>query len=814
MTDLVPVITSTTSVPETPTPAVIFTPVERIVRLGDLGIARENLRYGEPPDDDIPTLAATLKAAGQLQPVTVRPGRGKKEQPFMALDGRRRRLALASLLEAGDIDEDYPVRTYVETDPARQAAAVLLTNTAVPVHVADVIAAIGRMLKSKLTITAMARALGYDEIEIKRLAALSGVAPAALVALKAGRITLRQTRLLARLPDLQEQKDIAQMTLDGQGFQEWRVKERLDDSRVTTRDRRCALVDPQAYADAGGRTESDLFGELPPVLLDPDILTDVWTRRARGIAAVFEAEGISVHVTAGPEPELPDDLEALGYVYGGSLPAEEMARYRALREVFNDRTEKARIALADVEHPDVADLAIVDMIHAKIASDQTGCGGRVVTTMVLWPAAEAGVEVRCYTPEEPEIDEEDQDAAPEAARRTAAPPAYVPPEVEAPEPETEGVNHALHAVRTDVATRGLIRALADDPGAALTALIARLFTVLVRRAHVARSDSALAITASGFNPANSRVIEALDGDVRRRLEDRRTAWEASGETVIAWVHGLAHGEKMGLLAELTAISLDVREEKTFSIRRSARAEAAELAALCQADITLHWTPDAPFLQPHSKGLLTGMLDTMGAEDERAKTLRKTELVDWVAEQAAQRTWAPAALSWAAPIDADQDAPDIEDQAAGDGVDEDDEGAGAFVVLRRARRPWTSPPPDYPHTETPPRRPAGTVFLCRRAHRRDCRGDEGRAGRSEPGGPRGRSPPLQAIGAFHVNDPQPVAVRRPRRRESPRQHPGRCPCIGHPSCPLPPAGSTSRGRGDDHRVRSVRRRGRLDLARRL
>ena len=679
MTDLIPVITSTTPVPETPTPAVIFTPVERIVRLGDLGIARENLRYGEPPDDDIPTLAATLKAAGQLQPVTVRPGRGKKEQPFMALDGRRRRLALASLLEAGDIDEDYPVRTYVETDPARQAAAVLLTNTAVPVHVADVIAAIGRMLKSKLTITAMARALGYDEIEIKRLAALSGVAPAALVALKAGRITLRQTRLLARLPDLQEQKDIAQMTLDGQGFQEWRVKERLDDSRVTTRDRRCALVDPQAYADAGGRTESDLFGELPPVLLDPDILTEVWTRRARGIAAVFEAEGISVHVTAGPEPELPDDLEALGYVYGGSLPAEEMARYRAQREVFNDRTEKARIALADVEHPDVADLAIVDMIHAKIASDQTGCGGRVVTTMVLWPAAEAGVEVRCYTPEEPEIDEEDQDAAPEAARRTAAPPAYVPPEVEAPEPETEGVNHALHAVRTDVATRGLIRALADDPGAALTALIARLFTVLVRRAHVARSDSALAITASGFNPANSRVIEALDGDVRRRLEDRRTAWEASGETVIAWVHGLAHGEKMGLLAELTAISLDVREEKTFSIRRSARAEAAELAALCQADITLHWTPDAPFLQPHSKGLLTGMLDTMGAEDERAKTLRKTELVDWVAEQAAQRTWAPAALSWAAPIDADQDAPDIEDQAAGDGVDEDDEGAGAFVV---------------------------------------------------------------------------------------------------------------------------------------
>lgn len=241
MTDLVPVITAASTIP-----AVIFKPEERIVRLGDLGVARENLRWGEPHDDDIPTLAATLKAAGQLQPVTVRPGRGKKEQPWMALDGRRRRLALAMLLEAGDIDEDYPVRTYVETDPARQAAAVLLTNTAVPVHVADVIAAIGRMLKSKLTLTTMARALGYAEIDIRRLAALSDLPQDALNALRIGRMTLKQARLLARLPDKAERAELAEAALEGRGFQDWRILERLDDARVTTRDRRCALVSPRA----------------------------------------------------------------------------------------------------------------------------------------------------------------------------------------------------------------------------------------------------------------------------------------------------------------------------------------------------------------------------------------------------------------------------------------------------------------------------------------------------------------------------------------------------------------------------------------
>lgn len=675
MTDLVPVITPASR------PVAIVQRDERTIRLGDLGIAHENLRHGEPPDEDIPNLAATLRAAGQLQRLTVRPGRGKKEDPWMALDGRRRCLAFGLLLEAGEIDDDYPVEVYVETDPARQAAAVLLTNTAVPVHVADVIAAIGRMLKSKLTIPVIATALGYAEVEIKRLAALAGLPSAALVALKSGKMTLKQARLLARLPDKAEQEAMAEAAMEGRGFQDWRIIEKLDDSRVTTRDRRCALVDPGSYGTAGGRTEADLFGELAPVLLDPDILTNVWLTRARGIAAVFEAEGIAVHVTAGPEPDLPEDLEALGYVYGGSLPVEEMSRYRAQREVYNDRAEAVRLALETAHTPDVADLAIVDMIHARIAADQTGCGGRVVTTLVLWPASGTGVDIRCYTPEEPEPEVQSEDEA--AAPRVSAPPAYVAPAVEAADPDTDGVNHALHGVRTDVATRGLIRALADDPGAALTALIARLSTVPVLRIRIARSDSALAILATGFDPAGGRVIDTLDGEVRQRLYDRRTAFEASGETVIGWIHGLPHGEKMGLLAELTAISLDVREERTSLIRRAARSEATELAALCGADITLHWTPDASFLQPHSKGLLLGMLEAMGAEDERAKSLKKTELVDWVAEQAASRTWAPASLSFAAaPDDEAGITPDGPDEKDGAEVADDrseDDGVGAFAV---------------------------------------------------------------------------------------------------------------------------------------
>lgn len=668
--------------------AVVATPFQvasartrSLAPLRDLGIAPENLRFAEPPDDDIPLLAETLFAAGQLQPLTVRPGR-KKEAAHMALDGRRRLLALRLLVDQGRIDDGFLVDVFVETDPARQAAAVLLTNTAVPVHVADIIAAIGRMLKGRLGIPIIARALGYAEIDVKRLAALSALPEIALQALRLGRLNLRQARLLARLPDAEEQAELARMTLDGHGFQDWRVTEKLDEGRVTARDARCALIGPERYAQAGGRTEADLFGELPPVLLDPAILTEVWTKRAREVALTYETQGLTVHVTAGPEPDLPDDLEPAGYVHGGRLPAAEMADYRDKRDAFNAAVAEVEAVLTETTDAEPVDMALDTLIRARLAMDQAGWSGRVATTVVLRPSARTGIDVQCFTPVEPEIEDEAGEAA-AAASSVVPAPTYQPPEVDAPEPETEGVNHALHAVRTDVATRGLIRALADDPGAAFTALIARLFNQLAVRSFGQRSESALALTASAFKPTGGRVIDALDGEVRRRLDDRRAAWEASGQTVIAWVHALAHGDKMGLLAELTALTLDVREERTTLIRKSARAEAAELAELCGADITVHWTPDAEFLKPHSKPLLLKMLEEMDRADVRAALLKKAELIPWVEDNAAEKGWAPASLSWTTSPEAVAVAPSagaLPEPGSGDAADDEtDEGAGAFEI---------------------------------------------------------------------------------------------------------------------------------------
>lgn len=624
---------------------------QAVVRLGDLDIAPENLRHGEAPDDGIPQLADTIAAAGLLQFPTVRPGLGA-EAAFMVLDGRRRLLALRLLRDGGFVDDDHSVEVFVETDRKRQAAAVVLTNTAVPVHVADVIAAIGRMLKARLAVKAIAGALGYGEIEIRRLAALSALPPAALEALKSGRLTLRQARLLARLKDGDLQAEMAQAVLDGHGLPEWRIQEQLGQGRITDRDPRCGLVTPELYAAQGGRTETDLFGEMPPVLLDPEALTRAWLKQAAEVAVTFEAEGLNVRLAPGEnEMDPPEDLAQLYYAYGGLCEAATLV-YREAR----DRAQAAAEALAAIapEAPG-ADRAegLQAFVRARIAQDQAGAGQRLATVLVLRPSLRTGVEVDCYGPVEAEADParsmDDEtgqvDVETEAPGRPAARSVYAPPRAQAPAPELDGVSHVLHATRTDMATRGLIRALADAPGVALSALVARLFGAMAVWPPVCRAEAALAITASGFHPSGGQVVEALDGAVRERLDERRRAWEASGQTMIAWIHDLDLDDRLGLLAELTALSLDLREDRTSLVRKTARTEAAEIADLCDADIARWWTPDEAYLRPHSREQLLTMLERMGAETEAAARLKKGDLVAWTEDQARARTWAPACLSW-------------------------------------------------------------------------------------------------------------------------------------------------------------------------
>jgi len=647
-------MTDTQTVPAAPP-----TPMTSIkVRLGDLGLAPENLRFKEPADDGVPQLADTILAAGVVIPPIVRPGR-KGEQCYMALDGRRRRFGLLLLRDRGDLTDDYEVDCLLAETKAQQVAGIMLPATEhAPVHIADVITAIGKLRKTKLDTGAIAAALGYAELEIKRLEALASVHPNVLKALRAGKLTLKQVRLFARIGDKKQQAEIAQTALDGY-FQDYQLKGLVTRGRVTVDDPRFTLVGMDRYVAAGGRVSSDLFAELPDALLDPEILSAAWRDRVQPIVANLQAEGLAVYLGDDGDFGAPEGFSRLPYVYRPDLTEVHIT---ALNEA-NYRVTQLSSDLQDIDpEADDAPGAFGPLVSAMAAVAGAPLSRCKIGAVILSPAgSDYGFAASFYSvplpaselPEETE-DEADEDDEVEVGGRYGRAVADV--EVPQADVEVEGSSHVLHETRTDVATRGLIRDLADDPSAALTVLVAQLFKQLALHSSGGLDASALQISGVRYSRGSTPPIAALDGEVKARLDAKRAAYKASGLRPITWVETLAHGEKMALLAELTAMSLNLREARTSMIRHAARAEGAEIAALCGADISAHWTPDAGYLAVHSKKQLLALLDEMDAEDDRAKTLKKDDLVAFVGEAAAERQWAPAALAWdrAAEVEAQED----------------------------------------------------------------------------------------------------------------------------------------------------------------
>jgi ParB family chromosome partitioning protein len=618
------------------------------IRLRQFGLARENLRHDEPADDGVPQLANTIAAAGVIVPPIVRPGR-RGELEYMALDGRRRRMGLLLLLERGVITEDYEFDVLLVVDKAAQAAAIVLPNAEhAPVHVAAIIVAIGKFRKAKMDTAFIAASLGYSEVEIKRLEALAGVHPSVLAALRQGKLTLKQVRGFARIADKKQQAQLAQSALDGY-FQDYQLRNLLEAGQVTVQDGRFGLVGAARYLQAGGRLVSDLFGEMPDRVLDPDILDVQWRERIAPLIEAFKGQGLAVYVGLDNGYRAPDGFESLPYVYPGDLTdAQKIARTEA-RALLEEETAILRRTSLDADS--AVDL-VANVLAARQQLAQAALTRQSLGAVLLAPNAELGVDATFYALPalEDEIDDapgenddDDEEIAAAKVVELVTPQAVV---------AVEGVKHSLHQTRTDLATRGLIRDLADHPGAALTALLAQLFKHLALKGHVYQGESALTVTTVGYAWGALPAHPALDGEVRGRLEARRADYLASGLRPIAFIDQLAHGEKMALLAELVAVSLNVREARTSLLRHGARAEAAEIAALCDADLSVHWTPEPSFLAVHSKAQLLAMLEQMGIEDDRAATLKKDELVTFVAEAAAQRQWTPPTLAWTAPVEAE------------------------------------------------------------------------------------------------------------------------------------------------------------------
>ena len=385
-------------------------PSMTLVPLRDLGIAPENARFGEEPDEEIPNLAQTIAAAGVLVPLLVRAGR-KGEKPLMALDGRRRLLALNIKLKEGVITEDYRVKVITLTSKEDMAAAVVVANDErLAIHVADVISAIGKLKKRRYSVAEIAKALAYDQLEIRRLQALAELHPKALEALRQDAIDLQTARLLARISDKAVQRELAEQALSGYGNIAYSLRQQLARTRVDASDPRLKLVGLDGYVAAGGRVESDLFGELPDTLLDSEVLAQAWRERIQPVVDGFKDAGVDVYIAASQHFTAPEGFQRLHSPYIGHASD-------AVKAAAKVADEEVRAAVTAFGQSEVAAEAfgpvLLRLLQAQAASVSARLGGTSYQAVALYPdrTYAAGIETFARIVVADPSDEPDKDEA-------------------------------------------------------------------------------------------------------------------------------------------------------------------------------------------------------------------------------------------------------------------------------------------------------------------------------------------------------------------------------------------------------------------
>ncbi|MCR6658016.1 MAG: ParB/RepB/Spo0J family partition protein [Asticcacaulis sp.] len=522
-----------------------------------LAVAPENIRAGDDVDSEIDELAETL-LAGQIQPLLVRAGGEKCLKDWLILDGRRRFLAYELLWQDGRIDNEFSIDCILCETPEEIAAAAIVANSArLEITKADYLLAVHRLMSQFKTPEEIGRILGVDAGAVRQVARLGSLDKVFLQAFKEDRISLKGLKQIARLKDADALSELKQR-LEGDGeIHDYQLPDATR-SALTAQSRLLDVFSLEDYTAAGGRIESDLFGELPDQLLDGQIAFDRWMAATQPIAGLLAEQGLQVHhmvVTAGDPP----GTVALDYNYdSGSTYPERMDTDNAI-ESFKPSLTAALAANDRAAYIEaLKDQALKRLDHAKVVAQPQAPVAAVVTFSQY-----NGLTIKFYA------DQAEYKARLKAKQTAPDAPAIrnsLVNRLKLPHARTrvdvQSYGTLLHQKVTSIAGKALACELAANPTAALDTQISAQFQQCLL--HSYNSDS----TTNLLKLSVGRIIslQRIDADdIRRPLVDRLKAWRdqytASGLYPFEWVQSLDMTAKLELLALITALQVDTFEQK-------------------------------------------------------------------------------------------------------------------------------------------------------------------------------------------------------------------------------------------------------------
>ncbi|WWT39821.1 chromosome segregation protein [Microcystis phage Mwe-JY25] len=564
----------------------------RDIPLSKLRLSPANVRR-EHAAADVAAMAASIRAQKQQAPIEVRPAPGSKDE-FEIIDGHLRFLGLK---KASGKKAATARCLVVDVDDAEARRRSLTANVVrVAMHPVDEYVAFAALVADGLSEPQVADRFGVATADVRKRLRLAALAPEVREAWRGGRLDEEQARAFAASSDLARQAQVlAQVLADKAEHARWPhyIRRAVTERMVHPSDARVAFIGGvQAYRDAGGEVEEDLFegvtrlrdGELLERLaqqrLDAEMARLIeqgwaWVKTSRDSASWFGMRGPALEVHATPEERAA--LQSKDY-------DERQAAHEAVTaRLCADPGFRARAGLiAGIGHD-----GALQLTGPYIAEER---------------------------PEEPNPDLQDEGDG-------GAPPA---PGGDAPADEPGAqVPHAARLALSETLTEVLAAGLKDNPRLAIAALTATLRVRLdgvgaaplrLDPDHRRLGPSARSAASGAWHQAFAALADRSDDDVHAELagyvarlldlreikfDDRdRRGWDraacglALAEALPAVPVKVAFREKFdaaGYFAKVPAAIIDAAGvEMTGRPFKGKKAEKVEMAAGCAAG--LGWLP--------------------------------------------------------------------------------------------------------------------------------------------------------------------------------------------------------------------------------
>jgi ParB family transcriptional regulator, chromosome partitioning protein len=289
----------------------------------------------------IEELAASIQAHGLLHNLVVSKAKGDK---YQVVAGARRLAALNKLAQEKLIPKTFGVPCRVVEAEASTESSLAENTIRQAMHPADQFAAFQQLVSDGMGFEEIAARFGVTPTFVRQRLKLANVSPRLFQLYREDEINLDQLMALAVTDDHGEQERVWDAARDWQRNPN-ALRRALTEAMVEAGDARVQFVGLDAYLNAGGQVQTDLFQEEAHqgYLLDPAKLDRLVAEKLEALATEVRGEGwLWVEIQSGVRYT---DLSKFDRIHSVSVPVNEEVRLEI--EALQDEQERI-----EDEHPE------------------------------------------------------------------------------------------------------------------------------------------------------------------------------------------------------------------------------------------------------------------------------------------------------------------------------------------------------------------------------------------------------------------------------------------------------------------------------